>query len=251
MPVNYIWPETTTNITFLPLQDPLCANDTCLAFAAAHAASQTLIAWDSQFLYGHYVCFFLGIILGLFVLLCSANRLHYFYASRASTFFIEDRPTAGEKLIALGRSFTYRRATGRIAEFKKLPALGPGLLVAFSCLFAILVCFVQHPYYRQDRGYGSPPLGVRAGLAGVAMTPITVALSGKYNLITLLTGISHEKLNFLHRWCGCIYLFFGIVHTVPFLVNDYHSGGAKRLYYQFYYAGENRPLLPLSARSKR
>jgi predicted ferric reductase len=140
--------------------------------------------------------------------------------------------------VAITRSITYRRASGRIADFKKLPSLGLAILVLASCLFAVLICFVQHPYYRQNRGYGSPPLGVRAGLAGTAMTPIVVALSGKYNLVTLLTGISHEKLNFLHRWCGIIYLFFGIVHTIPFLINNYRSGGPKRLYYQFYYHGK-------------
>ena len=247
MAINYVWPETNVNITDLPLHDPLCANDTCLAFAAAGEASQTLISWTSQFNYGYYVCFFWGIILGALVLVNSANRLHYFHTSRSARYFIDDKPTTGEKLVAFGRSITYRRASGRIADFKKLPSMGLAILVLISCLFAVLICFVQHPYYRQNRGYGSPPLGVRAGLAGTAMTPIVVALSGKYNLVTLLTGISHEKLNFLHRWCGIIYLFFGIVHTVPFLINDYRSGGPKRLYYQFYYEGKQiNPILHIS-----
>ena len=218
MAIDYVWPETNINITHLPLNDPLCANDTCLAFAAAGKASQELISWTSQFSYGYYVCFFWGIILGAFILFNSANRLHFLHATRSSVYFVSDKPTSGEKLVAFGRSITYRRASGRIADFKKLPSLGLAILVFVSCLFAVLICFVQHPYYRQNRGYGSPPLGVRAGLAGTAMTPIVVALSGKYNLVTLLTGMSHEKLNFLHRWCGIIYLFFGIVHTVPFLI---------------------------------
>ena len=241
MAVDYIWPETSVNITHLPLSNPLCANDTCLEFAAAGMASQTLHPWAEQFRYGWYVLYYWGIILLVFMLVASARRLHYFHASRSSIYWIDDKPTAGEKLIALCRSITYRRASGRIADFKKLPSLGPGILVLVSILFSVVICFSQRPYYRQNAGYGSPPLGTRAGLAGTAMTPIVVALSGKYNLVTLLTGIAYEKLNFLHRWCGIMYLFFGIVHTVAFMVTGYDSGGAKRLYYQFYQAGEWEP----------
>ena len=141
-------------------------------------------------------------------------------------------------MLAYVRKIAYRRASGRIANMKKLPNLGLALLAGLAWLFAIVLMFTEHPYYRNNRGYGSPTLGVRAGLAGTALTPIVFALSGKYNLVTLLTGISHEKLNFWHRQVGLIYLFFGVVHTVPYLINDFGSGGPKRLWYQFYTAGE-------------
>lgn len=236
---TYIWPETDKNITWLSLDDPLCANDTCLAYATAHDASQARISWASQFLYGHYVLMIWGCVLGLAMLLGSARRLEHFHASRAAIYFVEDTPTMSQKVRALGRSIAYRRASGRLADARTLPNLGMALLALFAWLAAILLMFIQRPYYRESRGYGSPALGVRAGLAGVAMTPIVFALSGKYNLVTLLTGISHERLNFLHRQCGLIYLFFGVVHTVPFLVNDLGSGGTRRLWYQFYYAGES------------
>lgn len=240
---TYIWPDTDKNITWLPLDDPLCANDTCLAFAEAHDASQALISWGSQFLYGHYVLMVWGCVLGLTMLVGSARRLQYFHASRSSIFVIEDRPTAGQKALAFVRSVAYRRASGLLANMKKLPNLGMALLAILAWLFAIVLMFAEHPYYRETRGYGSPPLGVRAGLAGTALTPIVFALSGKYNLVTLLTGISHERWNFLHRQCGLIYLFFGVVHTVPFLINAYGSGGPKRLWYQFYNAGGSSHLL--------
>jgi hypothetical protein len=158
MTINYIWPETNVNIVHLPLSNPLCANDTCLAFAAAGKASQELISWTSQFSYGYYMCFFWGIILGAFTLVNSANRLHYFHATRSSVYFVNDKPTAGENLVAIARSITYRRASGRIADFKKLPSLGLAILVLISCLFAVLICFVQHPYYRETAALAHRPL---------------------------------------------------------------------------------------------
>ena len=87
---SYIWPDTNKNITWLDLDDPLCANDTCLAFAEAHNASQALISWGSQFMYGHYVIMVWGCVLGLAMVAGSARRLQYFHASRSSIYLIED-----------------------------------------------------------------------------------------------------------------------------------------------------------------
>ena len=148
----------------------------------------------------------------------------------------DKQPSIYHKARALWRSIGYRRFSGRANT--ALPAsFGMGLLIAASVIFAVLLYFIQRPYYRETRGFGSPPLAVRAGLAAIAMTPISLALSGKYNFVTPLTGVSYERLHILHRWAGYIYLFFSIVHTIPFLINDIGSGGPARLYYQFHYKG--------------
>lgn len=226
----------TMNMTYLPLSNPLCNNDTCLAFETAHLASQAQISWLSQFEYGKWVTYYYCGFIGIFA-------IHYIYRTITDRIVhnrpkdVRRTPTLMDRKIALGRSLTYRRLSGRIGDSLGLPSLGLTAFILLSILFALLLTFVQHPYYRLRRGFGSPPLGVRAGMAGTALTPLVFALAGKYNLVTLLTGISHEKLNTLHRWVSYIYLFFGIAHTVPFLVADLSDGGTKRLHYQFYYDG--------------
>jgi len=116
-------------------------------------------------------------------------------------------------------------------------SLGVAAFILLASLFATIMTFAQRPYYRMFRGFGSPPLGVRTGLMAVALTPIIVALSGKYNIVTLMTGISHEKLNVLHRYVSYICLALSIVHTVPFIVQPLKEGGAAALRKQFYSPG--------------
>lgn len=90
-----------------------------------------------------------------------------------------------------------------------------------------------HPYYRERREYGSPPLGVRTGLIAFALIPLTFATVGKVNIITLLTGLGHEKLNAFHRHTAYIMLYVSVIHTVPFLVQPYSEGGAAGLHAAF------------------
>lgn len=78
--------------------------------------------------------------------------------------------------------------------------------------------FVQRPYYRQHRGYGSPALGVRTGMMAMALTPPIFALAGKVNIVTYIAGISHEKLNVLHRYVSYLMLGLAIAHVIPFIV---------------------------------
>lgn len=230
--INWVWPKTDANITFLSLSDPLCDNATCLEFYTAYKRSQAQISWASQFEYGKWVSYFYCILIFLFMVRHVYDRINS-KRKRQQT----PAPNVKHRLLAAFRYCTYRRLPGRIGDSLDLPTLGISFLLLISVLFALLLCFAQRPYYRDRRGYGAPPLGVRTGMAGIALTPLTVALSGKYNLITLLTGISHEKLNVLHRWTGYIYLFFGIAHTIPFLVAALADGGAERLWYQFYSQG--------------
>ncbi|ETN45831.1 uncharacterized protein HMPREF1541_00012 [Cyphellophora europaea CBS 101466] len=77
-----------------------------------------------------------------------------------------------------------------------------GLLIFFglNILYCCILTFAVRPYYRQHCGYGYPPLDVRTGLMAVALTPWIIALSGKANIVSLLTGIGYEKLNIVHRW---------------------------------------------------
>ncbi|GAB7338565.1 hypothetical protein MBLNU457_5308t1 [Dothideomycetes sp. NU457] len=231
--VDWVWPLTNENITFLPLSNPLCGNDTCIAYNISHIASQAQISWASQFEYGNYVAYFYCALIGIFAIAHVYRSMFAPGQSRthsAST----SPPSIITTLTAAIRSVSYRRLSGRTADWLGFPSFGVAAVLFLAIVFSVVLCFVERPFYRGSRGFGSPPLGVRAGLAATALTPVMVALGGKHNFITLLTGISHEKLNIFHRWGGYIYMFLALIHTIPFFVAALVDGGAARLAYQFY-----------------
>src|SRR5450432_3310256 len=98
------------------------------------------------------------------------------------------------------------------------PSLALTSLLTITLAFVSLYCFLPQPLYWQSIEYGSPPLAIRAGMLAIAMTPWIIATSMKANLISMLIGISHERLNVLHRWAGYLCLFLSLVHTIPFYI---------------------------------
>jgi hypothetical protein len=103
--------------------------------------------------------------------------------------------------------------------------------------------FAVKPYYRQHLEYGSPPLAIRTGLMAFACTPILIALAGKANIVTLLTGISHERLNVIHRWVAWMSLVLSGLHGFPFFMQSswegsfYRVSSAENVKTQFYFYG--------------
>lgn len=55
-------------------------------------------------------------------------------------------------------------------------------------------------------------LGIRAAWLAVAQVPLLILLAGKNNLIGLVTGISYERLNVLHRWVSRVVLLLATLH---------------------------------------
>lgn len=148
------------------------------------------------------------------------------------------------RLIALLRYFFYRPLpVWRIRPIRYLrirkreisfPSPGVVFLVTAALIFVTLYCFVPQPLYYASIQFGSPPLAIRAGMLAVAMMPWIVVLSMKANLVTLLTGIGHERLNVLHRWGGYICLFLSLVHTIPFYVTPAWDKGGLVLFKSFF-----------------
>lgn len=135
--------------------------------------------------------------------------------------------------IALIRFLVYRplpdivlRRTWRPIIFPSLPA---ALIIFSATLFVTLYCFVPKPLYWSNIAYGSPPLAIRAGMLAVALLPWILALSMKANLISMITGIAHERLNVLHRWAGWLCVFLSLVHTVPFYITPIWESSASAL----------------------
>jgi hypothetical protein len=49
---------------------------------------------------------------------------------------------------------------------------------------------------------------------------LSSATASKANWITLLTGVSHERLQVFHRWISYAFFILALLHTFPFIV--YH-----------------------------
>ena len=60
-------------------------------------------------------------------------------------------------------------------------------------------------------------VGFRAAWVSVTQIPFIYLLSCKFNIISILTGISYERLNWLHRWAARTVFFTAIVHMSFFL----------------------------------
>lgn len=87
--------------------------------------------------------------------------------------------------------------------------MGTLMLILLHFIFVVVLEFTNNSVpgaqFWQARG-------VRAGWLAVAQMPLLILLVGKNNLISLFTGVSHERLNVLHRWTARITLFLAILH---------------------------------------
>jgi len=221
----------------LSLSDPRCNNDSCRAFYNAHQLSQKEVSYYYQYKYGHFTTWYYLAFVGLFAIVYLHRKWqeHSYAAGRGVT--ESGIPVFQNKCIAAWRFVAYRRIPGWMSRGVGMPSMGMLFFLLLAVLYILILTFAVRPYYRQHRGYGSPPLAVRTGLMAVALTPLIIALAGKANIITLLTGVGHEKLNVIHRWVGWICFGLSVTHTVPFIVAPLRDGGYTALHKQFYKPG--------------
>ena len=132
-----------------------------------------------------------------------------------------------QRMTALSRILAYQGFTiPQVGWYS--PPLGVIILGLIGGIFFFGMTLGPRPYYWPDGvqvSYGdSPPLATRAGWMALALFPFVLASASKYNLITLLTGISHEKLQPFHRWSAWAMLVLALVHTFPFIVYNIDKG---------------------------
>jgi hypothetical protein len=58
--------------------------------------------------------------------------------------------------------------------------------------------------------------------AWIRTLTIFSATASKTNWITLLTGVSHERLQVFHRWIAYAFFILALLHTFPFIVYHVH-----------------------------
>ena len=111
---------------------------------------------------------------------------------------------------AMGREATYLQLTPsrRLMGFR-IPPIGTLFLIGGYLAFILVLEFIN------DSVAGAQfweARGIRAGWLAIAQMPLVILLVGKNNLLTLTTGVSHERLNVLHRWSSRIVMLLAIFH---------------------------------------
>ncbi|KAL2689101.1 hypothetical protein Neosp_003153 [[Neocosmospora] mangrovei] len=135
------------------------------------------------------------------------------------------------------RPVTKTKALYRYLSYRtfRIPALdwnsAPIGLLALACvgtIFFFAMTLGPKPYYwpnTDEVDYGSsPPIATRTGWMALACLPFVIATSSKTNFITLVTGISHERLQTCHRWISYAFFVLSLIHTFPFIIYNIDKG---------------------------
>jgi hypothetical protein len=144
-------------------------------------------------------------------------------------------------LIACFRFIFYRpapeirfRKTWKPTEF---PAFSTVMIAFLGVTMSVLYCFIQQPLYWQSMAFGAPPVAVRSGMMAVSLMPWIIAMAMKTNLVSLVTGIGHERLNVLHRWGAYLCLLLSLIHAVPFYVQRLRDRSGYETYKTYFQTG--------------
>ncbi|GAP90521.1 putative ferric reductase FRE2 precursor [Rosellinia necatrix] len=62
------------------------------------------------------------------------------------------------------------------------------------------------------------PFSDRIGVLAYALTPLSVLLSTRESILSLLTGVPYQSFNFMHRWLGYIIFIQSSVHTIGWTI---------------------------------
>jgi predicted ferric reductase len=62
------------------------------------------------------------------------------------------------------------------------------------------------------------PWSDRIGVLAYGMLPLSILLSSRENLLSVITGIPYHHFNFLHRWLGYIILIQSLMHTIGWTI---------------------------------
>lgn len=91
----------------------------------------------------------------------------------------------------------------------RLPTVGRTSLVLANVVVLVVLCL--YGFDVNDK-WSREAIGFRCGVVTIAQIPLMFLLAGKNNIVGFLTGISHERLNWLHRWCARCMLLTATMH---------------------------------------
>jgi NAD(P)H-flavin reductase len=122
-----------------------------------------------------------------------------------------------DTMIAICREMAYPQIywlSGPLTRYFNPPALGRCILllaywiIILTALWTNTILAPSSPNY----AYKWEIVGFRAAWVSVTQLPLIYCLGGKINVISLITGISYERLNWLHRWVARTLFLTVIVH---------------------------------------
>ncbi|CAI6332428.1 unnamed protein product [Periconia digitata] len=70
--------------------------------------------------------------------------------------------------------------------------------------------------YNTRTGLG--PWSDRIGVIAYALTPLSIMLSSRESILSLVTGLPYQSFNFLHRWLGYVIFVQSTLHTIGWLI---------------------------------
>jgi ferric-chelate reductase len=113
-------------------------------------------------------------------------------------------------IMAIFRESFYPQLTPlRSAFWIKVPSLGTIFILMAYLAFILALEFVNNDVPGAQH---NAALATRAAWLAIAQLPLVILLAGKNNLIGLLTGVSHERLNIFHRWVARGMLLLATLH---------------------------------------
>jgi hypothetical protein len=124
---------------------------------------------------------------------------------------------AYDTVMAICREMAYPQIywmSGPVSRYFNPPALGRCILllaywiVILTALWSNTILTPSSP----DYAYKWEIVGFRAAWVSVTQLPLIYCLGGKINVISLITGVSYERLNWLHRWIARTLFLTVIVH---------------------------------------
>lgn len=108
--------------------------------------------------------------------------------------------------------------TGRFSKYLTPPPVGRCLVLAVYWIVLLTMLWSNTILTKSSSEYiyKWEKVGFRAAWVSVTQLPFIYLLSCKFNPISILTGISYERLNWLHRWTARTVFLTLIVHWTFF-----------------------------------
>lgn len=200
---NYLANQSSNTFWNLSRTDPRCVNASCFQFVYGYFEDQSRYSDYNFPPYARWPVFFYTATIFCFF-------LWHIYRQ------VDDqnhRTRLNERAVAYWRILNYRRLSGPLGRVLDL-SYGQLTLLTVATVFITILPFFQGYFLRDMFRYGSPPLSVRCAMLISALLPLCLALAGKVNIVSLLTGISYAKLNLWHRYVAYIIYALSIVHLV-------------------------------------